>query len=339
MAVTIYEVSNQYQFEIFLNMSDTLYADDSLRNPIPQLAEKLIAIPPENVALLAAVQDNLVVGRVAAMVNERHHEKDTAFFGYFESINSQAVADGLMAAVEIWARARGLTYVVGPVCYNTNDSIGMLVAGFDQPAKFGMPYNHPYYNQLLHHNGYDKYFDLLAYRWQKDSIVPEKLKRVAQRARKNKGVVLRPLNLFYLNREAALLADVHNQTMQGNWGAQQLTISEARQYLYNYRSYADPDLLLAAEVNGEPAGICLTLPEWGTNTCRVAIMGVVPKYRPKGIAALLMYETLLRLKYKGYTEAEISLVMESNTMMNRILKNTLGYPVTKRFRVYRKKIN
>lgn len=340
MTVTIHEVSNQYQFETFINMPETLYTDNSLRNTLPpnQVAEKLIQIPPENVKFYVAVQDNLVVGRVAAMVNQHHHEKDTALFGYFESINSQPVATGLMKAVENWACSRGLEYVTGPVSYNTNDSIGMLVSGFDQPAKLGMPYNHHYYTELLDNSGYSKYFDLLAYRWKNNREPPDKLKRIAARARKNKGVVLRPLNLFYIHKEAVLLAEVHNQTMQGNWGSEQLTLPEARQYLYNYRTYADPDLLLAVEVNNEPAGICLTLPEWGRDSCRVAVMGVVPKYRPKGIAAMLIYETMLRLKYKGYSEAEISLVMENNSMMNRILKDTLGYETTKRFRVYRKKV-
>jgi ribosomal protein S18 acetylase RimI-like enzyme len=341
MSVTIHEVNSQHQFETFLNMPETLYADNFLRNtPSPnQMAEKLYHIPPENVTFYAAVENNLVVGRVAAMVNQRHPEKDTALFGYFESINSQPVANSLMTAVENWARSRGLEYVTGPVSYNTNDSIGMLVSGFDQPAKLGMPYNHHYYAQLLANSGYNKYFDLLAYLWSNDSIPPDKLRRVAERARKNKGVVLRPLNLFYIHKEAVLLAEIHNQTMQDNWGAEQLTLPEAKQYLYEYRSYADPDLLLAVEVNNEPAGICLTLPEWGNDSGRVAVMGVVPKYRPKGIAAMLIYETILRLKYKGYTEAEISLVMENNTMMNRILRDTLGYKVIKRFRVYKKKVN
>lgn len=340
MAVTIHEVSNQYQFETFIDMPKTLYSDNSLRNAIPshQIAEKLYQIPPENVSFYVAVQNNLVLGRVAAMINPLHVAKDTALFGYFESIESPLVAKELMAAVENWARSKGLTYVTGPVSYHTNDSIGMLVAGFEQPAKLGMPYNNHYYDQLLASSGYNKYFDLLAYRWSSDILPPDKLKRVAARARKNKGVVLRPLNLFYLHKEAVFLAEVHNQTMYENWGAEQLTLPEAKQYLYNYRYYADPDLLLAVEVDNEPAGICLTLPEWGSDSCRVAVMGVVPKYRTKGIAALLIYETILRLKYKGYLEAEISLVIENNTMMNRILRDTLGYKIIKRFRVYRKKI-
>nr|WP_238480840.1 GNAT family N-acetyltransferase [Desulforadius tongensis] len=126
--------------------------------------------------------------------------------------------------------------------------------------------------------------------------------------------------------------------MQDNWGAERLSVTDAAQYLSNYRSFADPELLLAVEINGEPAGVCLTLPEQHSQSCRVAVLAVVPKYRKRGVAALLMYETMLRVQRRGYKEAELSLIMESNTMMNRILQNTFNFKVSKRFRLYNKQL-
>jgi ribosomal protein S18 acetylase RimI-like enzyme len=304
-----------------------------------QTANQLLKIPPENIKLFVAVKNNDVVGRVAGMINKTLAEKDTALFGYFECINDPQAASGLMNAVETWTKSIGYGKLTGPVSYNTNDSIGLLVDGFNQAPQFGMPYNHHYYSSLFDDCKYNKHIDLLAYRWTADHAIPDKLTRVAKKALKVKGLNLRTFNLHYPEKEAVILSKIHNNTMEGNWGAEKLSVSDATRYLYNYRSFADPDLLLMITINGEPAGICLTVPDTTSrHTCRVAILGVVPKFRTKGIAALLIYETMHRLIKKGYKEAELSLIMENNTMMNRILKDTLRFKVIKRFRVYRKEL-
>ncbi|MEG6616036.1 GNAT family N-acetyltransferase [Peptococcaceae bacterium 1198_IL3148] len=342
MSLNVYQVKNQYQFDIFLNMSQTIYYDDPFwpAPPPSETAQQLLNIPRKDVNLYVAVNNNAVIGRVAGMLNNTLADKNTAIFGYFECINDPNAASALMKAVESWANDKGCRYLTGPVCYNTNDSIGILVDGFHLPPQFGMPYNHYYYQTLLEQSGYHKYFDLLAYRWSANHPMPEKLKRIAKGAQKTPGLVLRPFNLHFPKREAQILVKVHNQTMEGNWGAETLTVSDAIHYLNSYRSFADPDLLLTVIINGEPAGICLTIPNLSAkyHSCRVAVLGVVPKFRTKGIAALLIYETMLRLIKKGYQEAELSLIMENNTMMNRILRDTLKFDIIKRFRVYRKEL-
>ncbi len=340
MAVEVHKVYNHRSFDIFIKMPWTIYYDDPFWSPPPaeQTADTLLQIPPHNRILLVAVKDNIVVGRIAGMINPQHPEKKGALFGCFESINDTETAKQLLQKLEEWAEKKGYQHLTGPVSYNTNDSIGLLIEGFDLPAQYCMPYNKDYYPHLLDQAGYRKHLDLLAYAWNNQHIIPEKLIRVAQKAVKTKGLIIRALNLNNIVREAYFLSSVHNQTMQNNWGAGKLSVSEAARYLQGYRTFADPDLLLAAEVNGEPAGICLTItdPSSEKASCRVAVMAVVPKFRYKGIAALLMHETAARLIRKGYQEAEISLILENNQMMNRILQKTFNLPVVKRFRVYRK---
>ncbi|MBM7855394.1 GNAT superfamily N-acetyltransferase [Desulfohalotomaculum tongense] len=340
MTVKAFEVSNRRELDIFIRMPGVIYYDDPLWTPPSphQVLNKLMQISPQDLILLVAVENNSVVGRVAGMINRRQQEKDTALFGYFECVNNEQAAKELFKELELWAVKKGYRCLSGPVSCNTNDSIGLLVEGFNLPPKNGMPYNPYYYSHLLEKCGFKKQLDLLAYHWTNRHPVPEKLARIAKKVYQTKGLVLRPINLANIYREAQLLSVIHNETMQDNWGAERLSVTDAAQYLSNYRSFADPELLLAVEINGEPAGVCLTLPEQHSQSCRVAVLAVVPKYRKRGVAALLMYETMLRVQRRGYKEAELSLIMESNTMMNRILQNTFNFKVSKRFRLYNKQL-
>lgn len=340
MAVKVYKVSNRRDFDLFIRMPLAIYYNDPYWPPqsLDLAADSLLQIPPQNCTLLLAVKNNELIGRIAGMINPMHTEHDTALFGYFECINDSTVAAKLLQRLENWARQKEYRYLIGPTSYNTNDSIGLLIEGFNRPAQYSMPYNKSYYPQLLEQAGFGKHLDLLAYLWTAQPL-PEKLTRIARKVIKTKGLVLRTLNLNNIAKEAAFLASVHNQTMLDNWGAGKLSVHDAANYLLTYRLFADPDLLLAVEINGEPAGICLTITErsfGGASSCRVAVLAVVPKFRTKGVAALLMHETANRLRHKGYREAEISLILENNRMMNRILQKTFGFEIIKRFRVYKK---
>ncbi|WP_157834928.1 GNAT family N-acetyltransferase [Desulfofalx alkaliphila] len=345
MGINVYQVSTNREFDIFVRLPQFIYYRDPFWLPasVQKTANILLKIPTREVALLVAVDDNIVTSRVAIMANPKHHERNTALFGYFESTNNPEAVKELFVAGCRWAKARGYGYLAGPVSYNTNDSVGLLIEGFNYAPQQNMPYNLGYYSHLLEYAGFSKYIDLLAYLWTHKHPFPHKLARVAEKVRKKQRVQIRKINFNNIHREAQILSYVHNQTMQGNWGSKQLSVGDAANYLNSYRSFAEPDLLLVAEVNREPAGICLTLPNIDSkgfiNGCRVAVLGVVPKFRSRGVAALLMHETMARLLRKGYPHAELSLILENNTMMNRILKDTLKCDLIKRFRVYRKTTN
>src|SRR5947209_1845577 len=62
-----------------------------------------------DVALFLASRDGAVVGRIAAIDDRLHlqaHGDNVAMFGFFEA-DDAAAAHALLAAVEVWARARG----------------------------------------------------------------------------------------------------------------------------------------------------------------------------------------------------------------------------------------
>ncbi len=71
-----------------------------------------------------------VVGRIAAIKNDAHgrahpDEATVGFFGLFESVDEQPVADDLFGAAGAWLRERGLTAMRGPMNFSTNDECGL----------------------------------------------------------------------------------------------------------------------------------------------------------------------------------------------------------------------
>jgi hypothetical protein len=68
---------------------------------------------------------------------------------------------------------------------------------------------------------------------------------------------------------------------------------------------------------------------------RVLIMGVVPEHRTMGIDALFYVETARAAFAKGYEHVEMSWILETNDMMNRIIER-LGGKIYKTYRVYEK---
>ncbi len=96
------------------------------------------------------------------MHNEVHEDR-VGFFGFFESIDDQAVADALLAAAADWCRQRGHDILRGPASFSVNDECGVLVDGFETPPTLMMPHNPRYYVRLMERAGFTKAKDLLVY--------------------------------------------------------------------------------------------------------------------------------------------------------------------------------
>ncbi len=113
-----------------------------------------------------ASKNGQVVGRITSIVNNRHNERfeeKSGFFGFFESIDDQAVANALFQRATDSLRSQGMTAVRGPCNPSLNYDLGTLIEGFDTPPTFMMAYNPPYHDKLISSFGFVKSQDLYAY--------------------------------------------------------------------------------------------------------------------------------------------------------------------------------
>ena len=159
---------------------------DSSKNPFFRHAE---------VALFLARRDGKLVGRIAAVEDRNYnafHGCKVAYFGLFECIDDPGVAAALVAAAKNWARWRGLIQIIGPMNLSTNQECGLLVDGFDSSPYVMMPYNPPYYADLVEACGFRKAKDLYGFERSAKVPAPERFVRVADKIRAHEGITVRP---------------------------------------------------------------------------------------------------------------------------------------------------
>ncbi len=324
--------------------------------------------------LLARNSAGVIVGRVAAIRNRLHeqtHHEAVGFFGLFECERSPDVARALLDAAADWLRERGLTVMRGPANFSSNEDWGLLVDGFDRDPSIMMPYNPPYYAELIEGAGFHKAKDVLAYELSADSLgvppnateeeatphIPERLRNFERLARERFGVVVRPFDKKNFDAEITRIRDLYNGAWEANWGFVPFTPEEFDHLAKQLKPVADFDLVAFVEVKGETAGFAIALPDlnqalkpmngslfpigWAKglwygrkiNALRVLTLGVLPKFRRTG-AAELLYLYLFRTGIrKKMRSGEFSWILEDNMAMRTPMEK-LGAEITKRYRLY-----
>jgi GNAT superfamily N-acetyltransferase len=238
-----------------------------------------------------------------------------------------------------------------------NDEYGLLVEGFDRTPMVMMPYNPPYYADLIEGYGLRKVKDLYAYEVNSKTVFTDKLKRVSRIVREREGLVIRTLDMKNFKNEVKTIRELYSRGWERNWGEVPMTEEEFNYAAGDLKAIVDPDIVIIAEVKGKPVGFGMTLPDINQlliknrkgrtipgvlrlllhkkkiNQVRIVILGVTPEYLNSGIGGLLFYETGVRCVEKGYPVGEASWVLEDNVMMNRGAQLMNGV-LTKRYRLY-----
>ncbi|MBM4460499.1 MAG: N-acetyltransferase [Chloroflexi bacterium] len=313
--------------------------------------------------LFLARRDGKLVGEIAAVVDDNHnafHSERTGAFGFFESVDDQAVADALLNAAECWVRDQGMTVIRGPQNFSTNQEIALLVEGFDEPPMVMMTYNPRYYAGLIERHGYGKAMDVYAYIFElaeSFKAAPQKVFRVAEKAAQRAGIHVRKVDMRHFAREIELIKAVYNSAWERNWGFVPMTEREIDHLANGMKPVLDPNLIFIAETaGGKPVGISLALPDlhqalrrsggghmfpfgllkflWQRRKVdqgRMLIMGLAEEFRGLGTDSIFYVETAKEALARGYRRLECGWVLETNTMMNRIVERLGG----RRYKTYR----
>jgi GNAT superfamily N-acetyltransferase len=307
-----------------------------------------------------AERDGTVVGRIAAIVNHNHnkeHGDKVGFFGFFESLNDQAVANALFDKAKTFLKSRGMTAMRGPANPSVNDEYGLLVEGFDLSPTVLMTYNPPYYINLVENYGFKKAKDLYAYLLSQDTVYSDRLERANAIVKKRQALTIRPINMKHFNEDVNLVKDVYNKAWAKNWGAVPMTDEEIDALAADLKPVIVPGLVLFAENQGKTIGFALSLPDINIalkynkngallpglfhlytkkkkiNIVRIIVLGVLPEYHHTGAAGVLFYETAARAKALGYQFGEASWILEDNEAMNHSAEVMNG-TITKKYRIY-----
>ncbi|MFO0598242.1 MAG: N-acetyltransferase [Myxococcaceae bacterium] len=313
--------------------------------------------------LFLARRAGKVVGRVAAVLDERYnqfHGTQDGFVGFFESQNDPGLAAALFEQALAWLKRQGARRAIGPLSFAFHHEVGLQVTGQDRLPAMMMPYNPPFYSVLWEANGFSKLKDLYSYEVQAIDGVPEKVRRLAERVKQTGQVRVRRLDLVRPESDLAKMQSIfHTMLKPTGFGFAPMSHSEFMSIVNRLRPLVvlRPELSLIAEVEGEPVGFAVTVPDthlaqkeaggylfpfglakmlWKARSIdrlRGLLFGIKDGWRRRGIDALLGYETFSQALKLGYHVGELGWAMEDDTLVNRMLQATGGKHV-KTFRVY-----
>jgi len=313
-------------------------------------------------------KDGKAVGRIAALENKpfnQYHQVKDAEFYLFECINDQEVANALFTTVMDWARARGLTKLVGPKGFGPLDGYGIQIEGFEHRQMMNMMnYNYPYYRDLVENLGFTKVVDFVSsYVQPQDFVLPEKVRKAAGIAQKRGTFeVLNFKNKKHLLEWAGRIGEAYNKAFVKNWEYYPLTQREIDFVVDNVMTIVDPDLIKIIVKDGEVVGFVFPFPDVSAAMQKnqgklgpVAILrllleikrtrwisfngvGILPEYQGLGGNAI-MYTELEKAMHRNeqFIHSELTQVAETAKQMRKDLLN-LGVKFYKNHRVYQREI-
>ena len=320
-----------------------------------------------------ALKEGKVVGRVAAIINNRANEKwkkKDVRFGWIDFIDDVEVTSALLKAVEDYGKEKGMTSIVGPLGFTDMDPEGMLTWGFDQLGTMATIYNYDYYPQHMEKvGGWEKDNDYVEYRLDVPETAPEKYTKIAEMVEKRYNLHARKLTKkeIFEGGYGKKLFDLINVTYAHLYGFSELTDRQIDQYVKMYFPLADLDLITVIEdgnKDNQLVGLAITIPSltralqkcrrgrlfpfgwWHllraikfhkTEVVDLLLIGVLPEYRSKGANALVFADLIPRYVKYGFKWGETHVEMETNESVQSQW-GPLDPIMHKKRRCYRKQI-
>jgi hypothetical protein len=363
------DLSNDKHIDDFLHLPLRIYADIPQWVP-PLRRDERIRLDPQRypfyrhsqAGFFLAYDGTRPVGRLAVLDNRLYNEynhEETAFFYLFECEHNPVASQGLFEAAFKWARARGLTEILGPKGFTVLDGFGLLVKGFEHRPAFGLPYNPPYYPELIEAAGFNPVRDALSGRLSADIQFPERIHELAERIAKRRGLrIARYRTRKDLRAFVPKLKELYNNALRGTAGNAPLTDDEVKMMAGQLLRFADPRLLKIVYKGDEPVGFLMAYPDisaalqktrgrlfpfgWitllrefkRTDWLNINGAGLLPEYRGSGGMALLYSELFKSVMETGqFQHAEVIQIGVENENMLRDLEN-FGVDFNKTHRAY-----
>jgi len=320
------------------------------------------------VALFSAHRGRALVGTIAAFVDSiviEHLNEQVGGFGFFEVIEDYDAAERLLDTACEWLRARKMTRIIGPTNFSRSERPGILIKGADCPPVMYAGHTPPYYKDFLERYGMQKGYDLFAYRAFRSQIgeggknIPPELTRVAEAAAKATHATVRKVDMDRWEEEVRTAHFLFNDTLKNMEGYVPLSEDEFVHMASQIRLFLDPDLAMFAEVDGEVVGFCVAIPDinralihlnghllpfnWlrmeklirQIDVVSFKLMGILEKFRRRGIESMLYLEVVKAVYEKGYAWLDGSVTAEENKVVN-IMAQRLGAEQYKHYRLYTK---
>jgi GNAT superfamily N-acetyltransferase len=372
MAVDIREIASRRDLKTFIELPEKIHAGDpNWVHPIYMDDWKYFD-PRKNKAFaycdvtrVVAWRDGRPVGRIMGIINRRYNEhrgEKTARFGYFEVCEDREAFTALLRHVEDWARAKGMTKLVGPYGFSDQDPEGWLIEGFEHRATIATYYNFPWMPQWVEEAGYTKDNDWFVYKLDVPDEPPEFYKKIYERQtrRGNFDIVefkkrkeIKP----WIRKVLGLMNETY---MAGNiYGFAPLEEQEMDDLARRYLPILDPRFVKVIAKDGEVLAFIIAMPDM-TEGIRKArgrmlpfgfirvlraarktkqldlLLGAIKEpYRGQGLDVVMGYKVIRSAKEAGMKMMDTHHEMEANVRVRAEMER-MGGVIYKKYRAFQK---
>jgi len=317
--------------------------------------------------LLLAWKDGRPVGRAMGIINHRfneHRNEKTARFGYLDIYEDKEALHAILSFIEDWARAKGMTKIVGPYGFSDQDPEGFLIEGFEHRATIATYYNFEWMPKFLEDEGYAKDNDWFVYKLDVPKELPEFYKKIYERAMK-RGTY--EIIEFRKRKELKpwirpILSLMNECYMAGNiYGFAPLEEEEMDDLAKRYLPVVDPRFVKAVKKDGEAVAFIIAMPDMteGIRKARGRLLpfgfihvlraakktkqldlllgAVKEQYRGQGLDVLMGVKTLMSAHEAGYEMMDTHHEMEANVKVRAEMER-MGGIIYKRYRAFYKMV-
>lgn len=351
MAITVKKVSSKKELKTFIRFNYELYRNNPYS--VPDLYDDMLNTfsTEKNAAFefceadyFLAYKDGKVVGRVAAIINNRANEtwaKKEVRFGWIDFIDDLEVSKALLDKVEEWGKERGMESIVGPLGFTDMDAEGMLVEGFDQLGTMATIYNYPYYPVHMEKLGFVKDADWVEYKLMVPDKLPEKFVRISEIILQKYKLKIKKLKRKEIKEGnyGQKIFDLINEAYAPLFGYSQMTQRQIEQYIKMYLPLIDLRMVsLVEDEEGNLIAAGISMPSLSVALQKakgrllpfgwfyllkalfikkpkildLLLVGVKPEYQSKGVNALLFYDLVPIYQQMGFEYGESNPELDLN---------------------------
>ena len=352
MNIEIKKVQTKQDLKTFIRFNYEMYKNNPYS--VPDLYEDMMDTfsPKKNPAFefceadyFLAYKDGRLVGRVAAIINNRANEtwgKKSVRFGWIDFEDDIEISRALLDTVKQWGRERGMVEIEGPLGFTDMDAEGMLIEGFEELSTMATIYNHPYYPKHMEQLGFEKAVDWVERKIYIPDAVPEKHLRIAKIVSEKYGLHVRKLRNkkdVMENNTARRIFECINDAFAPLFGYSRMTDRQIDKYVKTYIPILDLRMVSVVEDNdGNIIAAGISMPsmshalqrakgrmfpfgwwhllkalKWGRDEMLdLLLIGVRPDYQGKGVNALIFADLIPVYNQLGFKYAESNVELEDN---------------------------
>ena len=352
MAITIKQVTTKRELKRFIRFNYELYKGNPYS--VPDLYDDMLNTfnRKKNAAFefceaeyFLAYKDGKLVGRVAAIINNRANEtwqKKEVRFGWIDFTDDAEVSEALIRTVEQWGKERGMTHITGPLGFTDMDAEGMLVEGFDQLGTMATIYNYPYYPQHMERLGFEKDADWVEYKIYIPDAIPDKHKRISDLIQRKYNLKIKKYTSSKLiaREYGQAIFELINEAYTPLYGYSALTQRQIDQYVKMYLPILDLRMVtLITDQDDKLVAVGISMPSLSealqkshgrllplgwfyllkalffkrrAKMLDLLLVAVKPEYQNKGVNALLFSDLIPVYQQLGFEYAESNPELELN---------------------------